>query len=96
MANNPHRPGASASTSFRAREIEWLDQLFSTLRRGGDPVDLMRVAQAMTVGQKVESMKRSLARQAIPNPDPEPPPVHHCGRCGGIGHNARTCRNRPA
>ncbi len=61
MPSNPHRPGAAASTSFRASEVMWLDQVLAIIRRGGDARDLMR--RDPGVQRKVESMKASLRRQ---------------------------------
>lgn len=61
--SNPRRPGTGASTSFRASEIEWLDQLLKTVLRGGDALFLVRSSVASNVIRKVNAMKRSLERQ---------------------------------
>jgi len=62
MPRNPHRPGSSASTSFREREIDWLDQVLAALRRGASASVLMRSPEATSVARKVQSMQRSLER----------------------------------
>lgn len=67
MPRNPHRAGASASQSFRADEVEVLDQLLAKVRRGAaTPYDLAQLAQseaAVRLASKVEAMKLSIARQ---------------------------------
>lgn len=63
MPRNPHRPGSSASQSFSADEVEWLDQVLAVLRRGGDPSVLLRNPASTRVAAKVDVMKRSIARQ---------------------------------
>lgn len=53
----------AASTSFTEEEIEGLDSLLSTLRRGGDARLIARSPAMVNVSRKVLNMKATLERQ---------------------------------
>jgi hypothetical protein len=63
MSNNPHRPGSSAAQSFTAEEIAALEQILTTLRRGGDASVMARQPVVVRIARKVDAMTRSIARQ---------------------------------
>jgi hypothetical protein len=64
MANNPKRPGAGASTSFRSDEIDAVCQLFDLLFRGGTPGVVMRSESIKSAYGKFKRMQIRLRERA--------------------------------
>lgn len=58
-------PRIAASQSFTEAEVRWLDELFSTLLRGGDARVLVRSKSDARAGviRKVGSMRRTIDTQ---------------------------------
>jgi len=58
-------PRLAASQSFTAAEIEWMDQLFRTILRGGDVAVIARARPEVRANltKKIQIMKRTLERQ---------------------------------
>lgn len=54
-----------ASTSLTASEIDALEELLATLRRGGDARVIARSAELTNVARKVAHMKATVATQRL-------------------------------
>lgn len=63
MPRNAHRPGASASQSFRAEDVAFLDELCTLLSRGADVSILARNPAFTRLRAKVHTMQLSIERQ---------------------------------
>lgn len=65
MGEGRGAPRVAASQSFTEAEVDWLDQLFRTILRGGDVSIIARHDPELRakLAQKVVAMKQSIARQ---------------------------------
>ncbi len=68
MVNNPKRPGAGGSTSFKYEEVDAMVQLLTVLVRGGDARDLSHKDPIRSVYGKFVRMKTRLDEERLDPP----------------------------